>query len=436
MKKLITLVMLAALSVSLFGCSAMDALKRVELPPLPTPRAQETAEETPVPTAESVVAPTPESKLPEHVVVGIRRTENDCYDPENGTVKILAFSYDTPEVYIEGREAATEAVNEYIARLDETYVTGNDYGVGTSDGMNILLEMAQDNYTVAKENHLDIPLEFASDRSARTARLDAKCLNIIFTGYLYTGGAHGNYGDTAYVFDAESGEPLTLDKLSGDTAALTAYLAGELERLRTEDKEGYFSERITEDYFIDTTPAQALAALVRDGAWYFDNEGMCVFSTPYEIAPYASGIVEFHIPYASLSGHIDAKWLPEERTGEGKLSVLYASELENGSTEVIDRVQANENGAELAVLVEGSIYQVTLSKVEYSGSFYETRRLWGCSYMKDCALQIAADIPDGMPNLMLSFLDAAGTPHSLLLTQSGEDGSLILMQADEIRAIG
>lgn len=435
MKRLITFLMLAALSVSLVGCAALDALKRVELPPLPTPRAQETAEETPAPT-ESVVVPTAESKLPEHVVVGIRRTVTDCFDPENGSVKILTFSYDTPEVYIEGREAATEAVNEYIARLDETYVTGNDYGVGTAEGMNILLEMAQDNYAIARENALDIPLEFASDRSARTARLDAKCLNIIFTNYLYTGGAHGNYGDTAYVFDAESGEPLTLDKLSGNAEELKAFLAGELERLRTEDKDGYFSEHITEDYFIDTTPAQALAGLVRDGAWYFDDEGMCIFSSPYEIAPYASGIISFRIPYAALSGHIDAKWMPEERTGEGKLSVVFAADLENGSTEVIDRVQANENGTELAVLVEGSIYQVTLSKVEYSGSFYETRRLWGCSYMTDCALQIAADIPDGMPDLMLSYLDATGVSHSLLLTQSGEDGSLILLDANEIQAIG
>ena len=432
MKKLITFLVLAALSVSLVGCAALDTLKKVELPPLPTPRAQETVEETPVPTAE----PTPESRLPEHVVVGIRRSVNDCYDPENGSVKILTFSYDTPEVYIEGRAAATEAVNEYIARLDETYVTGNDYGVGTAEGMNILLEMAQDNYTVARENSLDIPLEFASDRSARTERLDAKCLNIVFTNYLYTGGAHGNYGDMAYVFDAESGEVLTLDRLSGDAEGLKAFLAGELERLRTEDRDGYFSERITEDYFYDTTPAQALAELVRDGAWYFDDEGLCVFSSPYEIAPYASGIVEFHIPYAALTGHIDAKWLPEERMGEGKLSVAFAADIENGSTEVIDRVQANENGTELAVLVEGSIYQVTLSRVEYSGSFYETRRLWGCSYMKDCALQIAADIPDGMPNLMLTYLDAAGASHSLLLTQSGEDGSLILMDANEIQAIG
>ena len=56
--------------------------------------------------------------------------------------------------------------------------------------------------------------------------------------------------------------------------------------------------------------------------------------------------------------------------------------------------------------------------------------------MKDCVLQIATDIPDGMPNLMISYLDDSGAEHDLLITQSGQDGSIILMDKDSVRAQG
>ena len=105
------------------------------------------------------------------------------------------------------------------------------------------------------------------------------------------------------------------------------------------------------------------------------------------------------------------------------------------SVEVIDRVAVNETGTELALVVQGSVYQVKLSKVDYVNAFYESERLWACSEMKDCALQLLADIPD-VPNLMLSFTDGSGSTHELLITMSGEDGSLILVDKNSLQAQG
>ena len=75
-----------------------------------------------------------------------------------------------------------------------------------------------------------------------------------------------------------------------------------------------------------------------------------------------------------------------------------------------------------------------LTSVEYAGAFYETAQLWSCSLMRDCALQLETVIPDGMPNLKISYRAMDGLKN-LYLTQSGEDGSLILMD-DSIEAIG
>ncbi|MDO4982924.1 MAG: DUF3298 domain-containing protein [Eubacteriales bacterium] len=433
MKRILTFILCIVMSFMFFGCSTLDKIQQIELPPLPTAQPEETAPpETPQPTETPAPAVSAETN---HVVIGISRSTNEFYDPQNGAVKILTFSYDTPSVVIDNNEEATEAINEYIARMDETYITGNDYGVGTSEGMNLLLEMAQDNYYVAVQEQIELPLEFASDMTVRTKRIDDRCIDLVYTNYLYTGGAHGNYSDIAYVFDASTGERLTTEMLAGDISGLRTYLTDLMLQLVEENKDGYYSDRLSLDY-VGGDLNTALSGLIRDGAWYFDSEGMCIFSTPYEIAPYASGIVEFHIPYEELSGHIDPRWLPVGYAGDGRLSLRPVSDIDDGSVEVLDRVAVSENGTELAVVADGSVSQVTLSKVGYADVFYETSQLWACSEMKDCALQILTDIPDGVPDLMLSYIESSGTVREFLITMSGEDGSLILVDKNSIQPRG
>ena len=93
-------------------------------------------------------------------------------------------------------------------------------------------------------------------------------------------------------------------------------------------------------------------------------------------------------------------------------------------------------GEALCLEANGTVYDVRLSSVDYSDRFYETAQLWACSYMSDCVLQLDTIIPDGMPKLMVSFRDAAGIQSRMLLTQSGEDGSYILMSDSDIEAVG
>ena len=72
---------------------------------------------------------------------------------------------------------------------------------------------------------------------------------------------------------------------------------------------------------------------------------------------------------------------------------------------------------------------------DYNGSFNESAVHWSCSGMENAAVQLVTEIPDGMPNLKIAWRGAAGE-QSVFLTQSGEDGSLILMPGDSIEAVG
>ena len=79
------------------------------------------------------------------------------------------------------------------------------------------------------------------------------------------------------------------------------------------------------------------------------------------------------------------------------------------------------------------IYSVEYA--DFDSRFYVTAQHWYCSYMNDNAIQLVTMIPDGIPNLMISYFDAQGVMHSKLVSQSGMDGSFLLID-DDIEVLG
>lgn len=445
MKKAITLILALSMVFALAGCSGLSG---IELPPLPDVeaiKAEEAAQAEAEAAAQAAEAeammvaealPTESAELANHVIVNISSQKEIYMDPQNETEPILEFSWETPAVYVEGRDDVTAAINEHIAAINETYQTGNDYGYGTATGLSLLLEMATDNYGYIVSSGEDyLPMLFASDKSVKVPRADEKALSLRYSNYEFTGGAHGNSVDRAYVFDTETGELVTFEMLSADTDALKSFVKDYMLSLYEADEGEYYSLRVLEDFIYEGTVADAFAALIREGSWYLGDDGLVIFSDLYELGPYAAGMCEFVIPYSELSGKLNERYMPTEKSGEGSFSLIPQSELSDGSAQIIDRVTVDAEGEQLCLAAEGIAYDVKLSSVSYMDKFYETAQLWRCSYMKDCLLQLDVSIPEGMPNLMLSYTDGAGENHSLILTQSGVDGSFILAD-DNIEAVG
>lgn len=429
MKKIMALILVLALAATMCACDELEKLQQVELPPLPTVEPSQEPETTPEPAEESP-EPSPEPlELGNRVIVSITNNTEIHNAPDNEAQRILTFSYDTPQVHIEGNDAAAAAINDHIAVLDELYYSGT----GNGDGINAMLEMALDNYSYAVDTGAELGLEYSSDRTVSVPRADNAVVSLILSTNTYTGGVHGNYFDRGYVYDAQTGELLTLEKLTSDADAFSAFAASYLVELAKND-ETYASLDLIEDL------PSAMAALLREGSWYFDDNGLVVFSDVYELASYAEGIIRFTIPYGALEDYIDAKWLPTQRqSGDGSFEVSLLSDVPSGSVEIIDRVTADSEGLELCLKAVGTVYDVSISSVEYadySHKFFETASHWACSYMSDCAIQLVTLIPEGMPNLMISYTTADGVHHHSLISQSGVDGSISLTDAESVEAIG
>ena len=488
MKKCFALLLALLMMLAVSGCA--ESLQQIEIPPLPqitptpapdfsTPSAapdnaggesdtlsytqpgselggesdlpgSSDAAETPAPDVQqpiqagdpiviipssTVVTQTREESSP--ISVSISRTELSENDPNEGTEKILSFTYDVVRLRAEENAAAAEKINELLATIEDAFYTGNANGLSISFlGFNQMLEAAEDNYTYVTTYQTDGPLELSDSLTAQVTRLDDKVFSILYSEASYSGGAHGSYWQIGFSFDMSTGELLTLEDLGGKPDELAEHLVQSMLNLAREDRDGYYSQSIVEEFLPAGGREEAFRGLLREGAWYFDREGLVFSSMLYELGPYAAGITVFHIPYADLEGQIKEEYLfPSDRAGSGTLSVSELSQVSGGSLPIVDSVQVNPDGQQLALVAEGQIYDVRISRVYYVDRFYEDAQLWAASTLKDCAIQLQTVVPEGMPDLLISYYTADGQRFGKLLSQSGVDGSFLLVD-DDIHAVG
>lgn len=460
MKKTIALLLALLMMLSVSGCA--ESLKQITFPPLPevTPTPGPVAavssdpienSETPAPTGgeptptvgEEVIlppadAPAEGQEAGSSIFVSIGRTELSENDPAEGTEKILSFTYEMPRVLWEKDPEAAGKINEVLATVEETFYTGNSYGLDLHFmGYNAMLEIAEDNYTYVKEYQVEgAPLEMTDYLSAGVQRLDEGMLSILYADATFTGGAHGSYSQFALCFDTASGELLTLDSLSDDPEALKDTLLQIMLDLAETDEDGYYSDRVVDGFLPGGGREEAFRSLLRDYSWYFDRDGMVIFSNLYELGPYAAGITEFHIPYSQLEGCIHERFLyPAGRTGTGRVSAAALSQVEGGALPIVDKITVTKDGQQVCLLVEGQIYDVRISRVYYVDRFYEQYQIWSADSLSDCALQLETVVPEGLPDLLISYYTADGVRQGKLLSQSGLDGSYLLVD-DDIQAVG
>lgn len=433
LKKPLTLLLALLIVVSLSACSA-QSLKLEQLPeatPAPTPASAPTAAPTEAPAPEpqqESAGPAPETgdgimELGNHVVVNVTNNLEVFTAPDGSDQTILNFAYENARVYVEGRDAASEAINAALVVGDELYYSGED---GHS-GMNGLLETATDNYARAKDTGEDLALEFSSSRSVTVSRSDDRVLSLVYSVRGFDGGISALMYDRAFTFDTESGRQLMLDDLSSDPQRLRSFL---IETLKQQAQANASSITLADD-----ADAQ-MAALLREGNWCFSAGGMDIFSDAGEIETANGGILHFIISYDALAQVLDSKWLPVGRGGSGEVRLLQQEDVAAGSVEYFDRLSVDEDGQHLCLQVEGVVYDLELWKVEYAGAFYPTHLVWHGSYLQNAALQLDAVLPDGIPTLMVRYTDAEGSTVSRLLSQSGEDGSLLLLDPQGFETVG
>jgi len=113
--------------------------------------------------------------------------------------------------------------------------------------------------------------------------------------YSNSGGAHPNVCYKTYVVDMMYGTEMTPEE------ALSAYGVTEADIVR------YAAEKIREEHgehLLETDEESYLETqlqfFLENRQWYLKETGLVLFANPYDIAPYAYGVIECEIPYEVL----------------------------------------------------------------------------------------------------------------------------------------
>lgn len=421
-KRVISLLLCAAIALSLAACST-----KPETSAEPTA----TAEPTPVPPVSSPEATAEPEPVVENLsvpVVSVRRESEDFYTADNAAL-LLVYAAAEPSVSMNGSDAATAAINETLHKQYTDFSVGtessDEYAISGKENYLADAKALFDEYLAAGNATNFIP--YALRREANVRYAGRYLLSITYDDTSFMGGAHGYTGRYGHTFDIRTGQELTLADLADN---YDAFLSAAVEQLKDIS---YGAEYAA--YGLNEGYEEQLAGLFRDGNWYFNDEGLVLIANPYELASYAAGLIEFTLPYAWLAYQIKADYLPAEREADGTLTAeLSESADAAGNATYVYDTGTGGLGACVTFTASGTVEDIELNAVtylEYSNLYRVDGTLWYAELLSDGeSVCVQTWIPDVMPNLAISWRDSEGE-HIKYISQSGMDGSLILMDGEQ-----
>jgi len=154
---------------------------------------------------------------------------------------------------------------------------------------------ARDYYKEAQEEGLHFnKYEVFTDYAVQYNKNDI--LSITMDLYAYTGGAHGMTTRVPYNIDLKTGEEILLDDLFKKGVNYKEIINNEISKQITADKDNFYFEG-------------AFKGISDKQHFYLKDDSLVIYFDLYEIAPYASGIPEFVIPFSLFNDGVNPKFL-------------------------------------------------------------------------------------------------------------------------------
>lgn len=157
-------------------------------------------------------------------------------------------------------------------------------------------------------------------------RIDRGILSLYGIRNSYSGGMHGSKSCIAANYDMTTGDVLTLGSIMHKDATVEDFITLVIVKLEAIAQDRYlyddFQTGVKNRFNTDEN-------LYED--FFFTDTGLCFFFSPYEIAPYASGIITVEIPYNELPGLIYDGYFPAEQ--ELFQGVMYSAGFEDTDLE-------------------------------------------------------------------------------------------------------
>ena len=150
--------------------------------------------------------------------------------------------------------------------------------------------------------------------------------------------------------------------------------------------------------------------------FYFSTTGLCIFFSPYEIAPRSYNTVIAEIPYQDLVGVIADEYFPGERIyANGTVTVIpFTTEESEVFSQFADIVaDKTENAVKIFLKSDSVIQNVRIHEVirEGSGAYItQTKNVFASNILPtDAAILFQADFSNVLPRYVLSYTSDGST---------------------------
>ncbi|MDE6317669.1 MAG: DUF3298 and DUF4163 domain-containing protein [Muribaculaceae bacterium] len=140
-------------------------------------------------------------------------------------------------------------------------------------------------------------MSYEMSYSVKPLVLEPTYVTMMFTSYIYLGGAHGEAAAVGQTFDAVTGVMLddNMFRTGTEDTILALVKNGLMEQYFKVTTEKEFNDCLLSDNGDFSLPANPP---------YFTGEGVCFQYQQYEIAPYSAGMPECTVPFATIRPYL------------------------------------------------------------------------------------------------------------------------------------
>lgn len=275
----------------------------------------------------------------------------------------------------------------------------------------------------------DSSISYAYQLLYTPTRLDEKVLSFYGTEIGYSGGVHPNQVCMSANFDMVTGAFLSLEDVLTSSDAATD-LSEQIIQQLTENRDTYQLYDGYESVIADRFSGNS-SNWTQQTDWYFSDSGLCVFFSPYDLAPYVSGQILIEISYSQLHDILKNDFFPAELpASSGRISTALAQDVDlEQYTQFAEAILQTE-GERFLLFSDGLVTNVRLEQGEWTedGTVFTPSAtvFYACTLCAGDAVMVQDQIPDVLPRLRLTY-ESAGTTVCCYISQSGKDGSILLI---------
>lgn len=374
-------------------------------------------------TPDTTAAIPPETTVPEETQPQILQlpmsaiylpTVTETLYADDGTL-LYTDTYQEVSLTMPDPESADHVILDLLSRIDN---------IREADSH--LKTWAQEDYTGQDFWH-----NYATEVLYAPVRMDEKVLSLYGTAFNYAGGVHPNYVSISANYDLATGTYLKLEDVLVDKVAADK-LCHMVQQSLEEIAEEYY---LFDDYI--RTVDERFGTIFdptweSTDAWFLSSEGLGIYFSPYDIAPYAAGKIELVYPYAELEGILLPDYIPAAlpELQPGVVNACLAQDVDLDRFTQFAEVPLDPDGEQVVLYSDGLVTELKLEigSWDMEGTmFIPASTVFAASSLTPGdAIMLSTMFSDTMPHIRMTYT-SAGEEYTYFLFQSGKDGSILIL---------